>query len=121
MNSEIDKKLRDAIFWADYNNIKIKKGIWFRLDSSYKVTESDIIGALLLSNGLDLSNINFSKPGFLAKAQELLEVDYFWLYRFFMGFDSGYQILIKEKDKEIKDEVSFYGICLAKELFKRKV
>jgi hypothetical protein len=51
----------------------------------------------------------------------MLETDFNWLVRFWMGFDRGHQVLlINDKDKEIKDDVSAFGIQLAKELADKK-
>ena len=127
MNAKIDTEIKKAAVWAQENNIRLIKGgarFWFNAEGN--AVAADIIGAMLLMHnevppGIGLDNARLVNPGFSAKAAEILEVDRVWMYRFYMGYDRGYQIMIiNEKDKESKDDVAAYGITLSKELFKKR-
>ena len=75
------------------------------------------MGAVLLSDETFQFSEDPTNPGYLKRVCEILEVDFHWLKRFWLGFDRGYQVmLIGDKDKESKDEVASFGIQLAKEL-----
>lgn len=127
MNNKIDAEIRKGIAWAQENNIRIVwGGPWFIFNAEGNATSADAIGTILLMHGkvpagMGLDTEDLVRPGFIKAACEILGVDPGWLHRFFMGYDRGYQVmLIGEKDKEIKDEVSWYGITLQKELSKKK-
>lgn len=51
----------------------------------------------------------------------LLDVDTWWLYRFWMGFDRNFLIQIMDDDNKIigQDEISKLGISLAKKYVKK--
>lgn len=133
MNSKINKAISDAIIWAKDNNVfLIHGGARFIFNAEGNATHADIIGAILLMNnkvpaGIGLDYRNLVTPGWDKMAAEILEVDSWWLYRFYMGYDRGHQILFisegdkkSKKAKEIKDEVSKFGISTVKEIFKKK-
>jgi hypothetical protein len=130
MNNKIDTEIRTAVAWAAEKNLPLLKGgAWFIFDAQGQATACDAIGAVLLKHdkvpaGIGIDYNALMRPGFSKMAAEILGVDSGWLHRFFMGYDRGYQVmLISEKDgktKESKDEVSAYGISLAKEFFKKK-
>lgn len=122
MSVKIDAEIRAACTEAKAKGVKIAKAFWFELDANSQVIGCDPIGAVLLrhnkvsfSNPLNVESL--SKPGFIKEACLLLDVDPGWLYRFWMGYDRNYQIWFTTDDKkEIKDDVSSYGISMAKEL-----
>jgi hypothetical protein len=101
-------------------------GAWFEWDSE-KIIGTDPIGAVILKchalpSGLDPKRPEtMSNPGLIAVARTLLGVDHFWLYRFWMGYDRGFQIMIypdDEKKTPSKDDISEFGIALHRELFR---
>lgn len=130
MNNKIDSEIRSAVAWAAEKNLSLLKGgARFVFDAQGQATACDPLGAVLLKHnkvpaGIGLNPDALVRPGFIGMLSEILEVDAGWQHRFFMGYDRGYQVvLISEKDgktKESKDDVSFYGMSLAKELFKKK-
>jgi hypothetical protein len=137
MNNKIDKEIRKSIVWAQDCNIQlIKGGARFHFNDNGNAIAACPIGSLLLMHnkvplgiGSPGNYIALSAFPFGSEAAKILEVDLSWLYRFHMGFDRGYQIMFivesdkdkkSKKDKEIKDDVSQYGIALSKEFFKKK-
>lgn len=99
-------------------------GAWFEW-SSDRIIATDPIGAVLIARealptGLDPKRPEtLVRPGLVEAACKTLDVDAFWLYRFWMGFDRGFLIrVINDKDQESRDDVSEWGIALAKELFR---
>lgn len=97
----------------------------------HTIVAADPIAAVIIDSGripdtLDPSNPEtMVRPGLIAIACELLDVDPAWLYRFWMGYDRGYQILFYSDDertdggrKTTKDDVSAFGIAMRKELCK---
>lgn len=112
--------IRNACLAVKAKGIKLKTGgHWFDLTGKEdsKVISCCAIGAVLLSDPEFSFAEDSSHPGYVKKACEILEADPSWLVRFWMGFDRGHQvILVNDKDKEIKDDVSAFGIQLAKEL-----
>jgi len=108
--------IRNACLAVKVKGLKLKRGPWFDI-SSGEIKSCCAIGAVLLTN-TDFKLVeNSTTPGYTRQACELLDVDAHWLVRFWMGFDRGHQVmLINDKDKEIRDEVSALGIQLAKEL-----
>lgn len=110
--------IRNACLGAKEKGIKLVRGPWFDLTGSgeLKLVGCCAIGAVLLSDDNFEIAIDSCTPGYLKKACEMLECDSHWLIRFWMGFDRGHQVmLISDKDKESKDDVSSFGIQLAKE------
>jgi hypothetical protein len=103
-------------------------GAYFEVKNGKFISCDPIVAALIVNNKmpeLDFNDLELmSKPGIVAAACEFLEVDAFWLYRFWMGYDRGYQILIsrdlgsgdKKKTVTKKDDVSEFGIQLHKAL-----
>jgi hypothetical protein len=116
--------IRNACLQAKAKGIKLfSGGHWFDLTgkSESKIYSCCAIGAVLLSDPEFVLAEDSSRPGYTKKACEMLEVDWYWLVRFWMGFDRGHQVLlVNDKDKEIKDDVSAFGIQLARELADKK-
>lgn len=101
-------------------------GPWYEWDS-HKIIGTDPIGAVILKcralpDGLDPQRPEtMVNPGLVQAARLLLGVDHFWLYRFWMGYDRGFQIMIypdDDKKPPTKDDVSEFGITLHRELFR---
>ncbi len=128
MNVKIDTEIRAAYSEAISKGLNILHGsAWCEFGSEYKLLGVDPIAAVILKNDKfpkqDQINDEFlSNPGFIKAACEILKVDPSWIYRFFMGYDRSYQIMIvQEKEKkETKDDVSNYGISLYKEFVSSK-
>lgn len=126
MNTKITTMLREACAAMPARGITIVHGgAWYEWDSE-KIIGADPIGAAILHNGklpegLDPKNPEtMVRPGLMQAACELLGVDAGWLWRFWMGYDRGYQVMIvtEEKGKERKetpDEVSAFGIAFLRE------
>ena len=116
--------IRNACLQAKAKGIKLfSGGHWFDLTGKgeSKIYSCCAIGAVLLTDNEFSMPEDLSRPGFVRKACEMLEVDPSWLVRFWMGFDRGHQVLlVNDKDKEIKDDVSAFGIQLARELTDKK-
>ncbi len=100
----------------------LKGGAWFVWDAE-KITATDPIGAVLIMRDLVPKEMDpkrpetMVRPGLIKAACEVLGVDPFWLYRFWMGFDRGFQIQFTDKDdKTTRDDVSEFGIALGREL-----
>lgn len=100
------------------------KGIWVTpgpvFDTSTLTSEGlpvrcDVTGAVLLLMGW-----NSLASGWLKAFCTFLDVDVFWLWRFWMGMDRDYQVQAwNEPDKEwVDDEVSGWARKLGRELFK---
>ncbi len=111
----VESKIKSAIQYAHSKHIKVAPGIWFEFNESRQVIRCGPLGALLLQHNCNL-DVDLARPGFCDKVCEILEVDMFWLRRFWLGFDRNYQVLIETEKKETKDEVSAFGIELRKEL-----
>ena len=127
MNTKITTTLREACKEMGVRGIKLlHDGAWYEWDSE-KIIGADPIGAAILvagklPPGLDPKNAEtMVRPGLMEAACELLGVDAGWLWRFWMGYDRGYQVMIvtEEKGKERKeslDEVSAFGISFHREV-----
>jgi hypothetical protein len=120
MNNKTSEAIRTACERAKEKGLRIHQGPWFEW-SGGKVVGCCAIGAVLLEAGKinpegepDLeTSVN---PGYVKAACQTLGVNASWLYRFWMGFDRGYQImLIDDKEKESKDDISAFGIQLRRE------
>lgn len=112
--------IRTACLKAKSKGIRLNRGPWFEIKDN-NIKACCAIGAVLLSDEKFSLAQDSSNPGYVKKACQMLEVDPGWLVRFWMGFDRGHQvILVNDKDKEIKDDVSAFGIQLAKELVDSK-
>jgi hypothetical protein len=119
--------IREACVYArDTLRLRLLSGgPWYEWDSE-KIIGTDPIGAVILKcralpSGLDPKRPEtFANPGFIAAARTLLGVDHFWLYRFWMGFDRGFQILVYSDDDKTpsRDDISEFGIALYRELFR---
>lgn len=124
MNVKTSTMIREACAEITRRGVKIHKGAWFEWNGT-EIVGTDPIGAVLLVHnampeGLDpLTPATLVRPGLLKAACKVLDVDGFWLYRFFMGFDRNFLIKrVDDNDVETKDEVSEWGIALARELFR---
>ena len=118
--------IREACIWAAEHGYQIRRGCLFDWTKpgedgipvrSEQPTACDATGAVLLKNGL---GEKFSKEGmykgWVADLCKILDVDGFWLYRFWMGFDRNFQILIVVDEKHSKtDETARLGIQIAKD------
>lgn len=108
--------IRKACLEAKAKGIKLHRGPWFDLVGGTPYA-CCAIGAVLLTDKDFKFAEDPSHPGYTKRACQILEVDAGWLVRFWMGFDRGHHVtLVHDKDKESKDEVSGFGIQLAKEL-----
>ncbi len=129
MNVKIVTMLREACAAMPARGIKIAcGGAWYEWDAE-KMIAADPIGAAIVVAGKLPAGIDPKKPetlvrpGLIEAACDLLGVDPMWLYRFWMGYDRNYQVMIitadKGKDiKESQDEVSAFGIAFRREVFR---
>lgn len=108
--------IRDACRTVQQLGVQLRSGPWFEFEGD-KVVSCCAVGAVLLASGVDVKPSDQSTGrGYLAEACRMLEVNNMWLYRFWMGFDRGYQILIEVKENTFrKDDVSLLGIETARE------
>lgn len=125
MNTKIDTEIREAIAFVRAAGIKLHPGIWFEWNEEGKIISCDPIGAVLIKNNAVPDYVPQStRSNFSETARFILNVDWSWLRRFWLGFDRGYQVLIihEENNKEIetKDDVSHYGIGLYKEFVRHR-
>lgn len=121
MNVKTTTQLREACALVKSQGIKIVRGPWFVYEGD-KIVACCATGAVLIANNkVSVKPTDLSSPGFMKMACEILGIDGRWLYRFFMGFDRGYQVTLILEDKEskkkteVKDDVSEFGIQLWKE------
>ena len=125
MNVKTTTLVREACAYARAEGLQlIRGGAWFEWND-HMIIATDPIGAVIfkaraLPDGLDPKHPETMRaPGLISIAKALLGVDHFWLYRFWMGFDRGFQIkIVNEDESETKDDVSEFGIALARELFR---
>lgn len=125
MNVKIATQLREAIAWAREQGIQIVRGgPWFDWTGpGQSIVACDAVGAVLLKNGLVTKpSPTPETPGYMRLAAKQLDVDAFWLRRFWMGWDREHHVTLvikeKESEKETKDDVSAFGISLWKEMNK---
>lgn len=120
-------QLREAILWAREKGISVVRGPWFDWTGpGQSIVACDPVGALLLKSGLVVGPSQTpEKPGYTTLASKLLGVDFFWLRRFWLGWDRGYQVTLfvvsdcfSGAEREKKDDVSAFGIQLWKEFNK---
>ena len=112
--------ITDSILYVK-NELEIGRG-YLSIIENNKIIAVDAIGAVIClyepDNNLRKAKLQF-KPGWLDYVCDILDVDRFWLYKFWMGWDVGYQILIEHekngKTYYTEDEVAKLGIRLAKE------
>lgn len=128
MNVKTTVAIREACVYArDELGLRlIMGGAWFEWDSE-KIIATDPIGAAILKAGALPLGLDpkmpetMVRPGLIEAARTVLGVDHFWLYRFWMGYDRNFQILVypdDEKKAPTKDDVSEFGIALGRELFR---
>jgi len=115
-----EEQLRNSIETISLTEIQIVRGPLFIFSESDKVTACDAIGAVLL---VEKSNKLHFESGWLKEACKLLDVDSFWLWRFWMGWDRKFQVLVEHKGKGdhstfSDDDVAKLGIRLAKQYVK---
>lgn len=118
MNQRIAKRIREGVAWARINNlVLLSGGAWFEWDGEH-VVGADPLGAVLLMSGLVVKRPeDLARPGFCDLVRGELGVDNFWLRRFWLGFDRGFQVVITDVEgEEIKDDVSAFGIQLWREV-----
>lgn len=101
-------------------NINIVRGHLFSFASNNDVIACDATGAILLENKSTLLHF---EPGWMKELCKFLDVDSFWLWRFWMGWDRNFQVLVENTSKGghttfSRDEVARLGIKLAKEYAK---
>jgi hypothetical protein len=134
MNQALASQIREACYWAKANGHRLLSGgAWF--DFTLTPWGCDALGALLLqarargqyrSLGDLVSPANPTCRGLSTLVRSMLDVDNFWLRRFWLGWDRGYQVKIirlddrvdGHKEIESKDDVSAFGIALWKEMQK---
>lgn len=120
MNVKIATQLREATAWASAHGIQIIRGAWGEWREGC-VVACDPVLALLLQTGVVTSQPkDLSQPGFVRLACEILHVDGPWLYRFWMGYDRAFQVMIITKDTESLDDISAFGIQLWREVSAQK-
>lgn len=100
--------------------IPIVRGPLFVFGKDDIIQSCDAIGAVLL---IEKSSKLHFEPGWLKEVTQLLDVDSFWLWRFWMGWDRGFQVLVEHIGKgghltSSEDDVAKLGIRLAKEYAK---
>lgn len=127
MNTKIVELIRESCAHCVQRGIKIcHGGPWLEWKGT-TIIEADPIAAVIIAQGrlpegIDpLNPETMVNPGLVRVACELLDIDHGWLYRFWMGYDRGYQILFysdEERKNATKDDVSAFGISMRKELFK---
>jgi hypothetical protein len=129
MNVKVTTLLREACAAMPARGIQVVcGGAWYVWDSE-KILGADPIGAAILvadklPAGLDPKDPSTHvRPGLMEAACKLLDVDAGWLWRFWMGYDRNYQVMIvtEEKGKERKeslDEVSAFGMALRREILR---
>lgn len=80
-------------------------------------TSCNATGAVLWAAG------RATEPHQLKILCDLLDVDTWWLYRFWVGFDRNHQILIMDEDNKItgQDEISKMGIRIGKKYVRNNV
>ncbi len=115
MSAKAFETIRSACIAARDRGLRLHRGPWFNLNAD-TIVGCCAIGAVLLDlpRPADLSN-----PGFVKAACDRLDVDAFFLQRFWMGWDRGHVVtLVREKDgksSESKDEISGAALALARE------
>lgn len=108
--------LRSAIQAAKRKGIRIGRGpafTWSKAGRSRPPEVVDATGAVLIEMGwLQLG------PGWLKAFCAYLGVDGFWLWRFWMGWDRGYQVQSWDEGNKlwVDDEVSHFAKRLAREM-----
>jgi hypothetical protein len=111
-------QIRQACEKIQAQGIKICRGPWYTFSADRLVQECCAMGAVLLVAEVPYPE-DLVKPGFLKEACRILEVDAFWMQRFWMGWDRGHQVKFYSekngKTYESDDEVSAFGISLARE------
>ena len=125
MNNKIEEIIRSAIKEMAGRGIKIcHGGAWMEFEGNKIIAVDPIAAVIIVNNKMPIldSIDKLSMPGLLQLAVNFLEVDSFWLYKFWMGFDREFQIMffVERKGKiikETKDDVSEFGITLTKEIF----
>ncbi len=113
--SKAETIIREAITNVRAKGIRIQPGAMIDWTGEGGTPVScDALGAVALHH--DIASKSFPS-GWLKKLCTILGEDTFWVYRFCMGFDRKYQILIieDERSKVTRDEVSALGIRLRKE------
>lgn len=114
MSQSVVTQVREACLWAKAAGHPLLRGCWF--DFTREPWGCDPLGALLLQHGHVTGPAeHLGQPGYSALVRTLLEVDNFWLRRFWLGWDRGYQVLLVTDDAESKDSVSTWAIALCKE------
>lgn len=117
-----------AIEFAVSEGIKIRRGVCFDWTqyiqgspipiTTYIPTSVNATGAVLWFNKKEEC---FGQFGEIKTLCNLLDVDTWWLYRFWMGFDRNFLIQIMDDDNKIigQDEISKLGMSLAKKYVKK--
>lgn len=124
-----ERLVTEAIQAAQARGIKIVRGAvfnWCDPQDPYKKSippsECNAIGAVLLALGKEQLLIDGFPPKWLDCVKAHLDVDDFWVWRFYHGFDRGncltFTYTKDGKDYESKDDVSCLGDRLARKLFK---
>jgi hypothetical protein len=114
-----ETELENACEWSVKNNIKITRGALFDRSAGKEVIACDAIGAFLFYRNAD--KIHMEK-GWLKNVCDLLNVDTFWLWNFWMGFDRSFQVMIEKSNGHSTyfepDKTAKFGIKLAKQFVK---
>ncbi len=116
MNTATATRIREACLAMKAKGIRLTRGPWFEF-SGDNIVACCAIGAVLVEAGVAQRAEDLSRPGYTRRACELLGVNPWWLYRFWMGFDRDFQIMFEDaEDRKTEDDVSAFGIRLRKEL-----
>lgn len=115
-----EDQLRRSIELITNPTIKIVRGPLFIFGPNDEIQGCDAVGAVLLAE--QSQKLHF-EPGWLKETAQLLDVDTFWLWRFWMGWTRNYQVLVEHTGKGghttfSEDEVAKLGIRLAKDYAK---
>lgn len=128
MKTKITKEIDESIAFVKNLGLNITQGgAWCEYQDTKLVAVDPLIAVLIKNDKFD-KEYNPRNTGFIKLISEVLDVDHFWIYRFHMGYDRQYQILVGTDDGKgciasegkryvyTKDDVSEYGIALGKKL-----
>lgn len=114
MSAKAGALIRIACLVARSKGIRLVQGPWFEFEDE-QVVACCAIGAVLLERGVTRAP-DLSRPGYAQLACETLDVDPFWLYRFWMGYGQNFQIMLVHEKSETKEEISALGIQVWRDL-----
>ena len=118
MKKSVADEISEACAKAKARGLRLCRGGPWLTREGGKLTGVDPIVAVLLEQG-NITEEDPIGPGRLAAACSYLQVNEFWLYRFWIGWDQDFQIRFTVLDKNKKetvvlDAVSQFGIALGR-------